>query len=48
MKRLGGKSRRELYETLDKPALLALPSEVFECSEWPRATVHGDHHIEVE
>jgi len=48
MKRLGGKSRRELYETLDKPALLALPSGGFECSEWPRATVHGDHHIEVE
>jgi transposase len=48
MKRLGGKTRRELYQTLDKPALAALPAERFECSEWPRATVHGDHHIQVD
>jgi transposase len=47
MKRLGGKTRRELYETLDKPVLLALPDERFECSEWTRPKVHGDHHIEV-
>jgi transposase len=48
MKRLGGKTRRELYESLDKPALLPLPAERFECSEWLRPTVHGDHHIEVD
>jgi transposase len=48
MKRLGGKTRRELYEALDKPALLPLPTEAFECSEWLRPTVHGDHHVEVE
>jgi transposase len=48
MKRLGGKSRHELYESLDKPALLPLPAERFECSEWRRPKVHGDHHIEVD
>jgi transposase len=48
MKRLGGKTRRELYMALDKPALAALPESGFECSEWPRATVHGDHHIQVD
>ena len=48
MKRLGGKSRRDLYESLDRPTLLALPAERFECSEWLRPTVHGDHHIEID
>ena len=38
----------ELYEALDKPALLKLPAERFECSEWLRPKVHGDHHIEVD
>jgi transposase len=47
MKRLGGKTRRELYESLDKPALQALPEERYECSEWESPTVHGDHHIEL-
>jgi hypothetical protein len=48
MKRLAGKSRRELYISLDKPALAPLPAERFECSEWLRPTVHGDHHIEID
>jgi transposase len=47
MKKMGGKSRRDLYESHDKPALLPLPAGRFECSEWSRATVHGDHHIQV-
>jgi transposase len=48
MKRLGGKTRRELFESLDQPALKPLPDAPYVCSEWSRATVHGDYHIEVD
>jgi transposase len=48
MKRLGGKTRRELFESLDKPALKALPDQRFVCAEWGIAKVHGDYHIEVD
>jgi len=48
MKRLGGKTRRQLFEALDKPALSALPSDRFEYCDWARAKVHGDHHIQVD
>lgn len=46
MKRLGGKTRRELFASLDKPALKALPDQRFVCAEWGIAKVHGDYHIE--
>lgn len=48
MKRLGGRSRRELFESLDRPALKPLPDVPFVCAEWLRATVHGDYHVEVD
>lgn len=48
MKRLGGKTRRELFESLDQPALKPLPDVPFACAEWSRATVHGDYHVEVD
>jgi transposase len=48
MKRLGGKTRRELFESLDRPALKALPEQRFVCAEWRVARVHGDYHIEVD
>lgn len=41
----GGKSRRELYELLDRPALTALPSERFVFAEWATARVNIDYHI---
>jgi transposase len=48
MKRLGGKTRRELFVSLDQPALKPLPDVPFVCAEWSRATVHGDYHVEVD
>jgi len=40
-----GKSRRELYEELDRPALRPLPAVPFEMAEWARATVNIDYHV---
>jgi len=40
-----GKSRRRLYEELDRPALRPLPSEPFEMAEWSRARVNIDYHV---
>jgi hypothetical protein len=45
MKRLGGISRRELFERVERAALLPLPTERFVVSEWKRATVNLDYHI---
>lgn len=46
MKRLGGVSRDELFARLDQPLLLPLPSSAFVYSEWLKARVHPDYHIE--
>lgn len=40
-----GKSRRQLYEELDRPALRPLPAEPFEMAEWARARVNIDYHV---
>ena len=48
MKKLGGVSRRALFERLDRPALRPLPAERFEYGEWSRGRVGGDYHVEVE
>ena len=42
-----GKSRVELLETLDRPALKALPNEPYAYAEWKRARVAPDYHIEI-
>ena len=42
-----GKSRTELLETLDRPALKALPNEPYVYAEWKRARVAPDYHIEI-
>ena len=42
-----GKSRAELLETIDRPALKALPSEPYQYAEWKRARVAPDYHIEI-
>jgi hypothetical protein len=48
MKKLGGVTRRELYERYDGAALRALPADRFEIAEWDEATVNMDYHIEYE
>ena len=43
-----GKSRAELLETLDRPALKALPNEPYAYAAWKRARVAPDYHIEID
>jgi transposase len=38
-------SRAQLLERLDKPALLPLPSDRFEVTEWKQARVNVDYHV---
>jgi transposase len=45
-KKLPG-TRRSQFETLDKPALQPLPTAAYQFSEWKRARVHIDYHVEV-
>lgn len=40
-------TRRELFETLDKPSLRPLPETRYQYAEWKKARVHIDYHIEV-
>jgi transposase len=42
-----GKSRAELLEMLDRPALKALPNAPYAYAEWQRARVAPDYHIEI-
>lgn len=39
------KSRREMFEALERPALAALPSSRFEYAEWKKAKVNLDYHV---
>jgi hypothetical protein len=48
MKKLGGISRRELFEQVERAALRALPSEPYECAEWIERTVNADYHVDVD
>lgn len=41
-------SRKELFASIDKPALKPLPPIRYEYAEWKRARVNVDYHIEVE
>jgi transposase len=41
-------SRRSLFETLDKPALKPLPTQLYEYAEWRRAKPGIDYHIEAD
>ena len=47
MKRYG-KSRRQLFDDLDRPAIKALPSDRFIYGEWSKATVKLDYHVPVD
>src|SRR5208337_3398817 len=42
-----GLSRRELFEKIERDALLALPADDWEFAEWRRARVNLDYHIGV-
>ncbi len=46
--KLYGASRRELFESLDRPALIALPARRFVYAEWKQAKVNIDYHVEVD
>lgn len=41
-------SRRTLFESIDKPALRALPEERYEFGQWRTARVNIDYHVEFE
>ena len=41
-------SRRSLFETVDKPALMALPPTRYEYAEWEKARVNLDYHIRAD
>jgi len=41
-----GKSRRQLFEELDRPALRPLPAVPFEMAEWVWARVNIDYHVD--
>jgi transposase len=43
-----GKSRRELFQGLDRPAALPLPQRPYEYAEWRKARVNIDYHIEAD
>lgn len=43
-----GKSRRELFESLERAALRPLPAERFEYSEWAKARVNIDYHVAID
>jgi transposase len=40
-----GKSRYELFESLERAALLPLPADPFEITEWKEARVNIDYHV---
>jgi len=42
------KSRRELFEAIDRPAALPLPQKAYEFAEWYKARVQLNYHIEVD
>lgn len=41
-------TRRSLFETLDKPALRALPAERYQYGDWATARVNIDYHVVLE
>jgi len=41
-------TRRELFETIDKPAMRSLPPTRYEYAEWSKPRVNIDYHVEVK
>jgi transposase len=42
-----GRSRRELFDEFDRPALTPLPDEPYAYAEWKRCRVGLDYHVEI-
>src|SRR6266702_4787401 len=42
-----GKSRRELLDAVERPALRGLPVEPYQYAEWKRCGVAPDYHVEI-
>ena len=40
--------RRELFESLDRPAMRPLPARPYEYAEWKKVRVNVDYHVEVD
>ena len=47
-KYVGGVSRRELFERIERPTLAPLPATSFEPAIWRTAKVNRDYHVELE
>ncbi|WP_239014018.1 Mu transposase domain-containing protein [Archangium violaceum] len=43
-----GKSRRQLFEEVEKATLKALPDKPYELAHWKKARVNVDYHVELE
>jgi transposase len=43
-----GMSRRELFEQIERPALLSLPETPYAYAEWHRCRVGLDYHVEIQ
>jgi len=43
-----GRSRRELFDELDRPALKPLPEQPYEFATWKKARVNLDYHVEFD
>lgn len=43
-----GRSRREMFEEIERAALKPLPTARFEYAEWKTAKVHPDYHVAVD
>jgi len=41
-------TRRQLFETLDRPALRPLPATRYQFTQWKKARVNIDYHVELE
>jgi transposase len=48
MKRMGGSSRRQLFEQYERVALIPLCPERFIVSHWSRAIVELDYHVRID
>jgi len=40
--------RKDMFESLDQPALRALPANAYTYAEWKKVRVHMDYHVEFE
>src|SRR5690606_22041103 len=48
MKKLGGVSRNELFENIERAELKPLPTEKYELAHWKKVRVNIDYHIEYD